>query len=317
MNKYYKNKEVLITGGTGSLGKKLLKQFLALDVKGIRIFSRDELKQWELKNTLSEKELEKVAFILGDVRDEKRLKRAFQGVDIVVNAAAMKHVPACENDPIEAVKTNILGACNVINAALDCGVERVLHVSTDKAVYPINLYGATKTVAEKLFCDANIYRGGNYKTVFGCARYGNILGSRGSIIPFFNELYKQGKPLPITDKSMTRFFVPLDYIVSFLIKTIPVFKPGEIHIPTMKSVNIMELVKMLWPDAQTEIVGIRKGEKLHECLITAEEMVSCSFRFDSYILNTEQKPINLAITLTSLNNDEVLEKHDIPGEFYV
>ena len=315
---YFADKEILITGGTGSLGKTLLKKLFAYNVSGIRIFSRDELKQWELKNQLEAEgyNLSKVAFIIGDVRDEERLKRAFQGVDIVINAAAMKHVPACENDPIEAVKTNILGAINIINASLDCDVAKVVHISTDKAVYPVNLYGATKTVAEKLFCDANIYRGGNYRTAFGCIRYGNILGSRGSILPFFQSLYKQGKVLPITSPEMTRFFLSLDTVADFILSTIPEIMAGEIHIPKMKSVLVADLVGMIWPDAETKDIGIRKGEKIHECLITKEEKLSCIETLNSFVIHSDYYTVlNDDEPLTSENNKQKLTIEDVPNEY--
>lgn len=272
---YYEGKEILLIGGTGSLGKTLLKM-LRKDHKprGIRVFSRDETKQWELKNLLAMEGVstEGIGFLLGDVRDASRLARACHRVDVVIHCAAQKHVPSCEENPLEAVKTNIQGAVNVVDAALDANVGEVVFISTDKAVYPINLYGASKAVAEKIILDANVYRGGKLRTKFAVCRYGNVLGSRGSIIPLFRAIAAEGKPLPITDIRMTRFFIRLPDVARFVLDRIPdITAGGEIFIPKMKAVEIVTLAEMLCPGHPFEIVGIRPGEKLHEVLISEEE----------------------------------------------
>jgi len=268
------NKEILILGGTGSLGKTLVK-ILKRDYKprGIRIFSRDETKQWEFKKELIADDygVENVSFLLGDIRDKDRLKRVMAGVDIVINCAAQKHVPSCEENPLEAVKTNVLGTANIIEAALDRNVAQVMHVSTDKAVYPVNLYGATKTVAEKLISNANVYRGGTHRTVFSCVRYGNVLGSRGSIVPLFRSLASSGKDIPITDNRMTRFFIKLPQVGQFILDRLQEMEGGEIFIPKMKGIRICDLAKIIAPDSEKKVIGIRQGEKLHECLISEEE----------------------------------------------
>lgn len=266
---FYSGKEIILLGGTGSLGNALVHKIkdLKLPVKGIRIFSRDEYKQWCMAKSLGDKSKD-VSFLIGDVRDVNRLKRAFAGVDIVVNCAAMKHVGACELNPIEAVQTNIDGAKNIIEAALDCNVGNVLHVSTDKAVYPVNLYGATKTVAEKLFLDASIYRGSNYRTAFACVRYGNVFGSRGSLVEL---ILKDKNPIPITDKRMTRFFITLDQVTDFIIDRIAKMESGNIYVPEMKSIEITKLIDILSPGRETFEIGIQPGEKLHECIMSKDE----------------------------------------------
>lgn len=271
---YFDGKEILIIGGTGSLGKTLLKVLKQEHhPRGIRLFSRDETKQWELRNELKLDgyDTERIGFLLGDVRDLGRLRRAFGGVDVVIHCAAQKHVPSCEDNPLEAIKTNVFGAANVVDAALDCNVDTVVFVSTDKAVYPINLYGSSKAVAEKLILDANVYRGGKLRTKFVVCRYGNVLGSRGSIIPLFRALAAEGKPIPITDIRMTRFFIRLPEVARFILARIPEIQAGEIFIPKMKGVRIPALAEMLCPGHPQVVVGVRPGEKLHECLISEEE----------------------------------------------
>lgn len=266
-------KEVLIIGGTGSLGSTLAKKFIAEQnqhkLKGLRIYSRDEFKQFHLQNELVGSSLP-VAFLIGDVRDYNRLYRAMQGVDIVINAAAMKQVPACEDNPLEAVKTNIDGATNIINAAINALVCYVLHISTDKAVYPINLYGATKTVAEKLFLHANVYS--PHTTKFACCRYGNVLASRGSLIPLLKEQYIKTGIVTLTHNDMTRFFIKLSDVAQFIIDSMLEIVGGEIFIPKMKSMKIIDVIKAVVPEAAITTTGIRPGEKLHEVLISAEEM---------------------------------------------
>jgi FlaA1/EpsC-like NDP-sugar epimerase len=266
-------KEILITGGTGSLGKTLLK-ILATEYqpKGIRIFSRDELKQWELQNEIKKWNTNiPIAFLLGDVRDKERLERACQHVDIVINCAAMKQVPSCESNPFEAIETNIIGAKNLINACIDNGVQACMHVSTDKAVYPVNLYGKTKAVAESLFIYGNTYSGNN-GTKFNVCRYGNVLGSRGSIIPLFREQAKSGM-ITLTDGKMTRFWITLDAVARFIIErfTFNGREAGSIFIPKMPTAKVFDIAQVVAPEAEILLTGIRKGEKVHECLITFEE----------------------------------------------
>lgn len=261
-----KNKTVLITGGTGSFGKKFVKKALELNVKKIIIFSRDELKQYEMKQEFKD---ERLRFFIGDVRDKDRLYRAFDGVDIVIHAAAMKHVDACEYNPFEAVKTNIHGAQNIIEAAIDRGVEKVIALSTDKACSPINLYGATKLASDKLFVAANAYVG-EKKTSFAVVRYGNVVGSRGSVVPFFKKIKHTGV-VPITDERMTRFWITLDQGVQFVLENLERMKGGEIFIPKIPSMKVTDLAKAIAPECKMEVIGIRPGEKLHEAMIMEDD----------------------------------------------
>lgn len=260
------NKVVLITGGTGSFGKKFVKKVLALGVKKIIVFSRDELKQYEMKQEFRD---ERIRFFIGDVRDKDRLYRAFDGVDIVIHAAAMKHVDACEYNPFEAVKTNIHGAQNIIEAAIDRGVEKVIALSTDKACAPVNLYGATKLASDKLFVAANAYVG-DKKTCFAVVRYGNVVGSRGSVVPFFKKIKETGV-IPITDERMTRFWITLDQGVQFVLDNLERMQGGEIFVPKIPSMSIMDLAKAIAPECEINIVGIRPGEKLHEAMIMEDD----------------------------------------------
>lgn len=271
------NKEILITGGTGSLGKMLVK-LLIKDKhvpKGIRIFSRDELKQWQMSGEIKEYQKEHgtqipISYIIGDVREYESLFRAFTNVDIVINAAAMKQVPACEDNPLEAVMTNVNGVQNIIKAALACKVSKVMQVSTDKAVEPVNLYGATKAVAEKLMIHANVYTR-NEKTIFSCCRYGNVLGSRGSIVPLFKQQIKENKDITITHKDMSRFWISLTAAAGFILQKIKYMQKGEIYIPIMKACYITDIVNYLSRGYPIQYTGIRHGEKLHECLISIYE----------------------------------------------
>lgn len=260
------NKTVLITGGTGSFGKEFTKKALELGVKKIIVFSRDELKQYEMKQEFTD---ERIRFFIGDVRDKDRLYRAFDGVDIVIHAAAMKHVDACEYNPFEAVKTNINGAQNIIEAAIDRGVEKVIALSTDKACSPVNLYGATKLASDKLFVAANAYVG-EKRTQFSVVRYGNVVGSRGSVVPFFKKVRETGV-LPITDERMTRFWITLDQGVQFVLDNLERMQGGEIFVPKIPSMNIMDLAKAIAPECETKIIGIRPGEKLHEAMIMEDD----------------------------------------------
>ncbi len=264
----WKNKAVLITGGTGSFGKKFTRILLAeKNPKKVIIFSRDELKQHEMR--MAGFDDPRLRYFIGDVRDRERLIRAMHGVDIVVHAAALKQVPACEYNPMEAIKTNIMGTSNVVEAALDAGVEKVLALSTDKAVNPVNLYGATKLAAEKLVIQSNAYAAGT-ATRYSCVRYGNVVGSRGSVVPLFLKQRDSGK-VTITDDRMTRFWLSLEQGVHFVIDCIEQMEGGEVFVPKIPSTTIVDLAKAIAPEAEIEIIGIRPGEKLHEVLISEDE----------------------------------------------
>ena len=264
----WREKVVLVTGGTGSFGKMMLNVMLReYHPAKLIVFSRDELKQHDMR--MAGFDDPSLRYFIGDVRDEQRLRRAFHGVDIVIHAAALKQVPACEYNPMEAIKTNILGSSNVIDAALDAGVKQVLALSTDKAVNPVNLYGATKLCGEKLFVQSNAYAGG-LATRFSCVRYGNVVGSRGSVIPVFLKQRQNGK-VTITDERMTRFWITLEQGVRFVIRCIEQMHGGEVFVPKIPSMSLMDLAKAVAPETDIEIVGIRPGEKLHEVLISEDE----------------------------------------------
>jgi len=275
----WNEKEFLITGGTGSLGKTLTNLLLEKYCpRGIRIFSRDELKQWEMRNELSQRfNLLPVSFLVGDIRDRKRLELACKGVHIIIHAAALKQIGSCEDNPLEAINTNIIGAQNVLYAALENKVEKVIGISSDKSVYPINLYGATKLALERLFINANTYSGGR-APIFSCVRYGNVIGSRGSVIPLFKKQYAETGKITITDKSMTRFWITLDQVSHFILQAIEDMKGGEIFVPRMPSATVLEIATAICPDAKIEVVGIRPGEKLHETLITKEESLCAALQ---------------------------------------
>ncbi len=264
----WKNQVVLVTGGTGSFGKKFTKILLEEhQPKKVIIFSRDELKQHEMQvGGFTDSRLR---YFIGDVRDRERLVRAMHGVDIVVHAAALKQVPACEYNPMEAIKTNIMGTANVVEAALDADVKKVLTVSTDKAVSPANLYGATKLAAEKLTIQSNAYAGGS-ATRFSCVRYGNVVGSRGSVVPLFLKQRASGQ-ITITDDRMTRFWLSLDQGVRFVIHCIEQMEGGEVFVPKIPSTKVVDLARAIAPDAEIKVIGIRPGEKLHEALISEDE----------------------------------------------
>ncbi|MBV6390848.1 MAG: UDP-N-acetylglucosamine 4,6-dehydratase (inverting) [Anaerolineales bacterium] len=264
----WKNQAVLVTGGTGSFGKKFTRILLEeKQPKKVIIFSRDELKQHEMQ--VGGFDDERLRYFIGDVRDRERLVRAMHGVDVVAHAAALKQVPACEYNPMEAIKTNIMGTANVVEAALDAGVQKVLTVSTDKAVSPANLYGATKLAAEKLTIQSNAYAGGS-ATRFSCVRYGNVVGSRGSVVPLFLKRRATGK-VTVTDERMTRFWLSLEQGVRFVIHCIEQMEGGEVFIPKIPSTKVTDLARAIAPDAELEIIGIRPGEKLHEVLISEDE----------------------------------------------
>ena len=283
------DKVILITGGTGSFGKKcteiILKRYKP---KKLIIFSRDELKQFEMAQVFPDKKYPCIRYFIGDVRDKERLHRAFHGVDFVIHAAALKQVPAAEYNPFEAVKTNILGAENIINVAIDQGVKKIIALSTDKAANPVNLYGATKLCSDKLFIAGNSY-GGDAGTIFSVVRYGNVVGSRGSVIPLFLK-QKESGVLTITDPRMTRFWITLEKGVSFVLGCLERMVGGELFVPKLPSMNIMDLARAIAPECTTKIIGIRPGEKLHEVMIPRDDarntlgfsdyyMIQPNFRF--------------------------------------
>jgi len=260
---------ILITGGTGSLGKSLVSYLLnETKARRIAIFSRDELKQHQLRNHFQNDS--RLRWFLGDIRDLERLKRALHNVDYVIHAAALKQVDTGEYNPMEFIKTNILGSQNVIDASIEAGVKRVVALSTDKASSPINLYGATKLTADKLFVAANNYSH-SYGTLFSVVRYGNVMGSRGSVIPFFQDLAKQGKPLPITDMRMTRFWISIEKAVEFVIDSLQMMTGGELYVPRIPSMKIVDLAHAVSPTATLIEIGMRPGEKLHEEMISADD----------------------------------------------
>lgn len=298
------NKVILITGGTGSFGKFFLERILEkYDVKKIIVYSRDEYKQDLLKKYISFKYPEKISrvrFFIGDVRDRDRLYRATKGVDYIVHTAALKQVPTCEYNPFEAIKTNIYGAQNIIDAALDNKVKKVVALSTDKAVNPINLYGGTKLVSDKLFIAANAYSGEN-NTTFSIVRYGNVAGSRGSVIPFFKSIIEGGiREIPITDERMTRFFISLDEGVDLVVKALLESKGGETYISKIPSFKIVDLAKAMLENCKFNNVGIREGEKLHEVMVTKDDSRN-TYEYDKYyIIYPDFEWFNL-------------DKHIIPG----
>ena len=266
-----KNKSILITGGTGSFGKKFVKKILEKNnnIKKLIIFSRDELKQYEMAKNFSSKKYPQVRYFIGDVRDKERLERACEDVDYIIHAAALKQVPAAEYNPMEFIKTNIHGASNLIEAAISANVKKIIALSTDKAAAPINLYGATKLCSDKLFIAANNYAG-KKNISFSVVRYGNVMNSRGSIIPFFKEEVKKGF-IPITDKRMTRFNITLDESVDFVLNCLKISKGGEIFIPKIPSYKVTDVAKAIDKNAKIKIIGIRPGEKIHEEMITVSD----------------------------------------------
>lgn len=260
---------ILITGGTGSFGKAFIEYALKnLDPKRIVIISRDELKQYEARLKFDDDP--RLRWFIGDIRDQHRLKRAMQGIDFVVHAAALKQVDTAEYNPFEYVQTNIIGSQNVVEAAMDTGVKKVVALSTDKASSPLNLYGATKLAADKLFQSANHYAAG-FESRFSVVRYGNVMGSRGSVIPFFRKLVAEGKPLPITDSRMTRFWITLPQAVQFVVDSFDLMKGGELYVPRIPSMRITDLVEAISPGHETFDIGIRPGEKLHEEMISEDD----------------------------------------------
>lgn len=317
------DKTILITGGTGSFGKCFTKYVMEhYNPKKVIIYSRDEFKQWMMENEFQEYK-DRLRFFIGDVRDLERLRRAFDGVDYVIHAAALKQVPACEYNPNEAIKTNIHGAMNVIEAALDTSVKKVVALSTDKAVNPVNLYGGTKLVSDKLFVAANAYVG-NKDVNFSIVRYGNVAGSRGSVIPFFNSLIKNGADeLPITDLRMTRFWISLEQGVELVIKALEEAKGGETFISKIPSFKITDLAEAMLPGCKIKETGIRPGEKLHEIMVTTEDSFT-TYEYEKHFIvypqmtwNNKQQPdmsgkkVEEGFSYSSGNNTEWLSVEDI------
>jgi len=316
----WNKKVVLVTGGTGSFGKKLIKILVEeYHPAKIIVFSRDELKQHEMRT--SGYNHPSIRYFIGDVRDRERLSRAFYGVNVVVHAAALKQVPACEYNPMEAIKTNILGSSNVADAAIENGVEKVLALSTDKAVNPINLYGATKLAAEKLLIQSNAYAGGR-NTRIACTRYGNVVGSRGSVVPLFIQQRPSGR-LTITDERMTRFWISLEQGVRFVIRCIEQMQGGEVFVPKIPSMNMMDLARAVAPEAEVDIIGIRPGEKLHETLISEDEARTTVELPDMYVVQPasamwfghaweeQGKPLPDGFRYSSNNNTDWLDLNRI------
>lgn len=306
---HLKDKEILITGGTGSLGK-VLTQILAHKYKprGIRIFSRDEFKHWDMQNKTKHWDYQNISYIIGDVRNYSSVKRAMKGCNIVIHTAAMKQIPACEVNPIEAETINIGGAKNIIQAALENeSVEKVMNISTDKACYPINFYGMTKAAAERLFIEGNIYsEGKSRRPKFASCRYGNILGSRGSVIQLFRDQAKTGK-ITITDPNMTRFWITISNVANFIIRNIGCMESGEVFVPDIPSCSMQEFADIVAPNCESTIIGIRKGEKKHENIITKEEsIISEYFNFNCGAIRggwcIKEGNLSAEFILTSDNN---------------
>lgn len=273
---------ILITGGTGSFGKAFVQRVLRdHDPRRVVVFSRDELKQYELRQVFGDDP--RLRWFIGDIRDRDRLRRAMHGIDHVVHAAALKQVDTAEYNPFEYVQTNVSGSQNVVEAAIDCGVRRVVALSTDKASSPINLYGATKLVADKLFVSANHYAAG-HETRFAVVRYGNVMGSRGSVIPFFAKLAAEGRSLPITDKRMTRFWITLDQAVRFVVDSFTLMHGGELYVPRIPSMRIVDLAQAVAPESPVHEIGIRPGEKLHEEMIAPDDSHRTVRLADRYVV---------------------------------
>lgn len=319
-NQFFKGKTVLITGGTGSFGRACAKKLIADDqCQKVVVFSRDEWKQWEMRKSSPLLDSPKMRYFLGDVRDSERLRRAFTDVDIVIHAAALKQVPAAEYNPTEFVNTNVLGAMNVIDAALERNVKTVIALSTDKAVNPINLYGATKLCADKVLVAANAYVGKRGTPTFSVVRYGNVLGSRGSVVPFWKDLIQEGaESLPITDETMTRFWITIEGAVDFVLHAAQISRGGEIFVPKIPSMRIADLAKAVAPHLPVHTIGIREGEKLHEVLISSEDAhhtLDCGRHFviapEIYAHRIQGKPVPAGFSYRSDNNEEWLKASDL------
>jgi UDP-N-acetylglucosamine 4,6-dehydratase/5-epimerase len=324
------NKSILITGGTGSFGQCFVEHVLTNhSPKRLVVFSRDELKQFEMAQRFPESKYPCLRYFVGDVRDRKRMVRALAGVEIVVHAAAMKHITAAEYNPTECIATNVIGAENVIDAAIENDVQRVVALSTDKAANPINLYGATKLCSDKLFVAANNLAG-KHRTRFAVVRYGNVIGSRGSVIPLFKRLVAEGcRTLPVTHPDMTRFVITLDQGVAFVLNALKEMLGGEVFVPKLPSMKVIDLVSLLVPEGGHEVIGIRAGEKLHEVMIPGEESRNCIDMGNHYVLQPAHhwwnvsdfldrvkergKPIDVAFEYASNTNSWWVSAHELKG----
>jgi UDP-N-acetylglucosamine 4,6-dehydratase/5-epimerase len=300
-------KSLLVTGGTGSFGKKFIETILKKypDIRRLIIFSRDELKQFEMSQTFPTEKYKAIRYFLGDVRDKDRLRRAFEGVDVIVHAAALKQVPAAEYNPMEFIKTNVLGAENIIEAALDTGVKRIVALSTDKAAAPINLYGATKLCSDKLFLAANNIRGSK-DIRFSVVRYGNVIGSRGSVVPFFLNQRKNGV-LPITHEGMTRFNISLEQGVDLVLYALENMWGGELYVPKLPSFRVTELAEAVAPDCERKLVGVRPGEKIHEEMITETDSLNTAELDKYYVIMPSNPSWNVEDWLKNFNGKRVPE----------
>jgi UDP-N-acetylglucosamine 4,6-dehydratase (inverting) len=313
---YLKDKTILVTGGSGTFGRAFTETVLkACHPKAIRIFSRGEVKQLDMANKFKD---ERLRFFIGDVRDRARVYRAMKGVDICVHSAALKQVPTAEYNPIEAVRTNVDGSVNIIDAAIDCGVKKVIAISSDKAANPVNLYGATKLVMERLMTQANVYTA---ETKFACVRYGNVVGSRGSVATLIPQMVKDGL-ITITDEQMTRFWITLDRGVKLVLDALEDMSGGEIYIPKIPSMKVIDLMDAVAPKVKRKVVGIRPGEKLHETLVTSDESRHTKEYKDHYVVEPEFpfwlgkdapeiKPLPKGVTYTSENNTWWLTKEEL------
>ncbi|WP_030174380.1 UDP-N-acetylglucosamine 4,6-dehydratase (inverting) [Spirillospora albida] len=311
---------ILITGGTGSFGKAFVRHALDhLDPRRIVVFSRDELKQYEMRQKFDDDP--RLRWFIGDIRDPVRLRRAMHGVDHVVHVAALKQVDTAEYNPFEYVQTNVVGSHNVVDAAIDCGVKRVVALSTDKASSPINLYGATKLVADKLFVSANHYAAA-HETRFCVVRYGNVMGSRGSVIPFFRRLAERGESLPITDKRMTRFWITLDQAVRFVVDSFAMMDGGELYVPRIPSMRLVDLAEAIAPDCVVHEIGVRPGEKLHEEMISPDDARRTLRLRDRYVVMptiatwgytppADGEPVHEGFSCRSDTNDLWLDHDDL------
>ncbi|MBP9829245.1 MAG: UDP-N-acetylglucosamine 4,6-dehydratase (inverting) [Proteobacteria bacterium] len=316
------NQTIFITGGTGSFGNQFVENMIKnYKPKKLIIFSRDELKQYEMSQKFSPDQYDFMRYFIGDVRDYSRLEMALRGVDIVIHAAALKHVPIAEYNPYECIHTNVIGAENIVRASLKNGVKKVLALSTDKAVSPINLYGASKLAAEKIFIAANNIRGED-PTIFSVVRYGNVVGSRGSVVPFFKKLINEGvDSLPITDEEMTRFWITLDQGVDFVLSNLALMEGGEIFVPKIPSMKIVDLAEAIKPNIKTYIIGIRPGEKLHEWMLTSDESLNTVETEDRYVLlpsslkewhaSLSHKKLNERMVYSSETNKEWLTQEQL------
>ena len=320
---FWQNQEVLLTGGTGSLGKAITNLFIQENylLKGLRIFSRDELKQYQMKQDITPPF--PVSFLIGDIRNRARMTRAMEGVDICIHTAALKQVDTSEDNPWEFIETNVIGTQNVLDSCLDCNVKKAMLISTDKAVYPVNLYGMTKGCAERIFIHGNVYSGGGHPA-FGCCRYGNVLGSRGSVVQLFQKQAQERQDyvsiFTITDCRMTRFWITLEQVAKFILRSIEQMTAGQTFIPKMPSMKITELARavgfsegMQEEEIDYEEIGIRPGEKLHECLVTEEESHKCAIKADHFLIHPTVvwPPEAPRFTYTSDKNDWILSGEEL------